>query len=73
MFTSPGIPEYVVEVNGKKGRYYFQPKLSPVMGDPEAAWNIVFSVQQLHIALPAGYFRMGENRSCSPVEATKVV
>ena len=62
MFTSPGIPEYVIDVNGKKGRFYFQPKLSPVMGDPEAAWNIIFSVQPLRIALPAGYFRKGENQ-----------
>jgi hypothetical protein len=62
MFTNPHIPEYIVEVNGKKGRFYFRPTISSDAGDPEMAWNIIFSAQRLRIPLPAGYFQKGQNR-----------
>jgi alpha-mannosidase len=62
MFRSPGIPEYFIEVNGKKGRFYFSPQLTYETGDPETAWNIIFSVQSVRVALPAAYFRKGENQ-----------
>src|SRR2546425_6097736 len=62
MFKSPHIPEYFVEINGKKGRFHFRPELTYETGDPNTAWNIIFSVQRLKVALPAAYFRKGENR-----------
>jgi len=62
MFKASHVPQYVVDINGRKGRFYFRPKLSYDIGDPETAWNIIFSTQRLEIPLPAGYFRQGENR-----------
>ena len=62
LFKSGGVPQYVVEINGKKGRFFPNPKLSEEIGDPETAWNIVFSQQRLNLVLPAAWFRSGENR-----------
>lgn len=62
LFKSGGVPQYVVEINGKKGRFFPRPRLSDQIGDPETAWNIVFSRQRLEVPLPASYLRIGTNR-----------
>jgi alpha-mannosidase len=62
LFKSAGVPQYIVEINGKKGRFFPHPRLSDQIGDPETAWNIVFSRQRLTLDLPASYFRTGGNR-----------
>ena len=62
LFKSGGVPQYVVEINGRKGRFLPSPKLSDEIGDPPTAWNIVFSCQHLNLALPASFFRTGPNR-----------
>jgi len=62
MFRNPLVPEYFVAVNGKKGRFNFHPQLTYEIGDPDTAWDIIFSAQRLHVALPAAYFQRGENR-----------
>lgn len=59
LFKSAGVPQYVVEINGHKGKFFPAPTLSEEIGDPETAWNIVFSRQHLVLALPASYFRKG--------------
>lgn len=76
LFKTPSIPEYLVEVNEKKGRFYFEPRLTLETGDPETAWNIIFSAQRLRIALPSVYFRKGENRivlSCGADEGRAIL
>jgi alpha-mannosidase len=62
LFKSAGVPQYVVEINGHKGKFFPKPTLSDEIGDPETAWNIVFSYQHLVLALPASYFQQGSNR-----------
>jgi alpha-mannosidase len=62
LFKSAGVPQYVVEINGHKGKFFPTPTLSEEIGDPETAWNIVFSRQHLVLALPASYFQEGSNR-----------
>jgi alpha-mannosidase len=62
LFKSAGVPQYLVEINGNKGRFFPKPQLSEEIGDPETAWNIVFSRQRLNLALPASFFRTGSNR-----------
>ena len=62
LFKSAGVPQYTIEINGRKGRFFPSPKLSEEIGDPETAWNIVFSRQRLALALPASFFRAGSNR-----------
>lgn len=62
LFKVPGIPEYLVTINGRTGRFYFHPNLTYDIGDPDTAWNVMFSNQHLRIALPAAYLRQGKNR-----------
>ena len=62
LIKAVGIPQYVVEVNGRKGRFLLNPKLSEEIGDPETAWNILFSRQTLSIDLPASEFHSGPNQ-----------
>jgi hypothetical protein len=62
LFKSPGIPQYLVEINGKKGRFLLNPQLSQEIGDPETAWNILFSRQRLSLDLPASLFHAGANQ-----------
>jgi alpha-mannosidase len=62
LFKVPGIPQYFVTINGRTGRFYFRPNLSYDIGDPDTAWNIIFSNQRLRVPLPAAYLRQGENR-----------
>jgi hypothetical protein len=62
LFKSPGIPQYVIDINGHKGRFFLSPELSEEIGDPETAWNIIFSRQRLRIPLPASILKKGANR-----------
>jgi alpha-mannosidase len=62
LFRQPRIPVLRVEINGHTGNYYLSPKLSFELGDEEDAFNPIHSTQQRRIALPARYFRTGENR-----------
>lgn len=61
LFKSVGIPQYVIEINGERGRFFLNPKLSDNIGDPETAWNILFSNERLRLSLPASFFRVGKN------------
>jgi alpha-mannosidase len=61
MFYEPLIPQYVVEINGSKGRYYFRPTLSYEIGDPSWFDNIILSNQRLRIPIPAVLMRKGKN------------
>jgi alpha-mannosidase len=62
LFRHPRIPVLRVEVNGHTGTYFLSPKLSFKLGDEGDAFNPIHASQQLRIALPARYFRSGENR-----------
>jgi len=55
-------PQYLVDINGHKGRFYFHPKLSYDIGDWSSGMDIVYSTANLKIPLPATYFHEGENR-----------
>jgi hypothetical protein len=62
LFRQPRVPTLRVEVNGHAGNYYFHPKLSSTLGDEDDAFNPIHSSETRRIALPARYFRTGENR-----------
>ena len=62
LIKAVGIPQYIVEINGKKGRFLLNPQLSQEIGDPETAWNILFSRQRLSIDIPASDLHPGVNR-----------
>lgn len=61
LVKSSGIPQYIVDVNGRKGRFLLHPQLSQEIGDPATAWNILFSRQSLSLELPASDFHTGAN------------
>ncbi len=61
MFFEPLIPQFVIEIGGRKGRYYFRPTLSYEIGDPDWFHNIILSNQRLRIPLPAAFLRRGKN------------
>ena len=62
MFYEPLIPQYMVEINGKKGRYSFNPTLSYDIGNPGWFDDIILSNERLRVAIPAAYLRHGKNR-----------
>lgn len=57
----PGVPAMQVELNGHKGIYYCNPKLSYAVDDGQAAFDPHFSTDTLSIPLPAEYMRRGPN------------
>ena len=61
IFKAPLIPVYFVEVNGKKGKFYFHPTLTYDISDAVGGTDLIFSIQHLRIALPAAYFQEGQN------------
>lgn len=57
----PGVPALQMEINGHKGTYYLQPKLSYAFDDGEATSDPHYSVQTLTILIPAKYMSAGPN------------
>ena len=62
IFRQPRLPLLRVEINGHAGNFYFSPRRSYDMGDEDNAFNPIYALENKRIALPARYFRMGENR-----------
>jgi hypothetical protein len=60
LFKSAGVPQYVVEINGHKGKFFPTPTLSEEIGDPETAWNIVFLVNTSCLHCPQPTFKKGQ-------------
>ena len=54
-------PVLFIDVNGKKGAFYFHPTLTYDIGDAVAGMDLTFSVQRLRVPLPAEYFHKGAN------------
>ena len=61
IFKAPLIPSYFVEVNGKKGKFYFHPTLTYDIGDAVPGFDLIYSIQHLRISLPGAYFQKGQN------------
>jgi len=61
-FKGALIPQYIVEINGKKGLFYFHPTHSYDLADPEMYNNFMSSTQHLRIPLPASFFHQGANQ-----------
>ena len=62
LFRHPRVPVLRVEINGHAGSYYLSPKLSYELGDQQDVFNPIHAYELRRIALPAPYFRVGENR-----------
>jgi alpha-mannosidase len=59
---APRIPSLGVEINGHRGVFYFQPKLSYFPGDGQFAFDPHYSESTLKIGVPGAFLRAGENR-----------
>ncbi len=46
----------------RRAAFLLNPQLSQEIGDPETAWNILFSRQRLSVEIPASVFHSGVNR-----------
>jgi hypothetical protein len=58
----PRVPSLQVDVNGKRGVFYLQPKVSYYLGDQRSIFDPHYSMATLEIALPPDYLRQGSNR-----------
>jgi hypothetical protein len=58
----PRAPAFQLDINGHRGLYYVDPRLHYFIGDEDDAYNPIHAGAQRRIALPARYFRAGENR-----------
>ena len=58
----PRAPAMQIEINGRRGLYYIDPTLSYALGGGADAFTPIHGSAARSIALPARYFRAGENR-----------
>jgi hypothetical protein len=62
LFRQPRVPALDVEVNGRTGRFYFDPELGRELGGGLDEFNPIHSVAHRRLELPASLFQQGENR-----------
>jgi alpha-mannosidase len=62
LYETPRLSFLQVELNGQRGLFYFHPKLDYGAGDWEGTFVPQTSVDEKTIAMPAAWFRQGENR-----------
>lgn len=62
LFRQPRVPALELEINGHRGRYYFEPEPMFELGAVEDEFNVTRSAARRKIALPATLFQPGENR-----------
>ena len=59
--VNPWIPDLMVDINGHRGRYFFERKLSYYPGD-ERIDSPIYGGDKVEIELPARFLRQGENK-----------
>src|ERR1035438_3904810 len=62
LFRQPRTPALELEINGHRGRYYFDPDPMFELGAISDEFNATRSVARRKIALPATLFRAAQNR-----------
>jgi hypothetical protein len=62
LFRQPRVPTVEVAVNGRRGRFDFDPDPMFELGSGDDQFNPIRSVARRRLALPARLFRAGENR-----------
>lgn len=61
LLVNPSVPDLLVEINGRKGLFYFDRKISYYPGDDRVD-SPIYGADQLEIHLPAGFLKAGQNR-----------
>lgn len=59
---TPRRPNFKVDINGRKGIFYFRPRISYDRGNFPVAFMPQYSSQKMEIELSPAYFQKGENR-----------
>jgi hypothetical protein len=62
LFRQPRVPALDLDINGHRGRFYFDPDPMFELGSVQDEFNATRSVQRRKLALPAAFFKAGENR-----------
>lgn len=60
ILVNPAVPDLLIEVNGKKGRFYFDRKISYYPGD-ERIDSPIYGGDVLEVDFPASFLKPGEN------------
>ncbi len=60
LHRTPRRPRLRVEINGRWGNFFFRPRLTYEFENPADSSTPHYSFDSMDVALPAGYFRMGE-------------
>jgi len=61
LLVNPAVPDLIVEINGHRGRYYFDRKISYYPGDDRID-SPIYGGDELDIDLPGRFFKNGDNR-----------
>ncbi|HXY00087.1 MAG TPA: glycosyl hydrolase-related protein [Candidatus Limnocylindrales bacterium] len=59
--VNPSVPDLIVELNGRKGRFFFDRKISYYPGDDRID-SPIYGGDTLEIDLPARFLKVGENK-----------
>lgn len=60
LLVNPAVPDLMVEINGHRGRYYFDRKISYYPGDDRID-SPIYGGDELEIDLPGRFFKAGDN------------
>jgi len=61
LLVNPSVPDLLVEINGHRGRYFFDRKISYYPGDDRID-SPIYGGDTLDIAVPAEFLKAGENQ-----------
>ncbi|MBZ5586596.1 MAG: hypothetical protein LAQ30_31300, partial [Acidobacteriia bacterium] len=62
LYRQPRTPAIQVEVNGRRGTYFFDPRISGELGGENDQFNAIVSTARRKVEIPARFFQQGENR-----------
>jgi alpha-mannosidase len=61
LLVNPAVPDLLIELNGRKGRYFFQRKISYYAGDDRVD-SPIYGGDTLEIDVPGEFLNVGENK-----------
>lgn len=61
LIVQPRVPVLSINVNGHKGRFYLQPRLSYFPGDAESAYHANHAQSIVRVTIPPSFLKQGEN------------
>jgi hypothetical protein len=62
LFKRPRYPSLLVEINGRKGQFFFHPQVTIEAGDNDGLNAANYATQKIDIPFPGAWLKPGENR-----------